>query len=496
MTTTTTKTLPPHIWDYLAQFIPARCLANMINVNRYFFNLAMEYRYRQISFTYLNERMLWMLVRLKDPSVSYRVRTIYIYPDFLKQELYSSRVLKVDRHCLRNNSDILRYKLFLKTGKCCLSAGSLIDWMQDVLSGLPNVTEYHITWTGLPRLSKNPAPLIASVFKTAPIQRLTLTISLENITFLDTRAFNKLHNLEELQILLHNDSASFLADPYTLNKLATVINGVRNTLKTLDIEAWAPIQLSQLLSLIERLPHLEKLLIALPVDDAQLGDPSGLSTFLNLHCSNLRVLALRAEQHVGRASHLTRSEPFFLDHWFQEALRGVTLTQIQSLEINSSYVPTETCLACVWAFRSSLTSLSLTGQYQTLSLVDQVATAFAGRGVENGLKSLRLGSITLSPRLVDLLAEKVPGLESLCLYVKDVVPSLPLADHYALQSLSRCERREEQLESFLSEMETRRYPKWRLRHVRLVLSMAEADYWQTHVEAVLAECVPSIRIFG
>lgn len=59
------KSLPPQVWVAIARFIPALCLKDMLSVNRFFFNLAMDYRYRQISFTYLNERMLWLLLRLR-----------------------------------------------------------------------------------------------------------------------------------------------------------------------------------------------------------------------------------------------------------------------------------------------------------------------------------------------------------------------------------------------------------------------------------------------
>ena len=37
-----------------------------------------------------------------------------------------------------------------------------------------------------------------------------------------------------------------------------------------------------------------------------------------------------------------------------------------------------------------------------------------------GLRELRLGSVVLTPSLVDLFADKVPKLEKLCLLVKEV----------------------------------------------------------------------------
>ena len=59
------RPLPPPVWVAIAQFIPALSLKDMLSVNRVFFDLAMDYRYRQISFTYLSERMLWTLLRLR-----------------------------------------------------------------------------------------------------------------------------------------------------------------------------------------------------------------------------------------------------------------------------------------------------------------------------------------------------------------------------------------------------------------------------------------------
>ena len=51
-------------------------------------------------------------------------------------------------------------------------------------------------------------------------------------------------------------------------------------------------------------------------------------------------------------------------------------------------------------------------------------------------------------------------------------------------------------ESFFAEMGTRRYRGWALRHVKLVLTMPDAEDWQSHVEMMMAECIPSIRTFA
>ncbi|KAF8717167.1 hypothetical protein AX14_012179 [Amanita brunnescens Koide BX004] len=471
--------LPPPVWGAIAQFIPALCLKDMLSVNRFFFNLAMDYRYRQISFTYLNERMLWILLRLRDPAISQRVKTLYIYPDFLKRELYANHA----QEDVEISLEVLRHKLFLKSGKCCLPARFILEFMQEVLSKLPNVSEYHITWTGLPVacLSNNPVHLISSIFNSAPIRRLTISISLENLSSFDAQVFSQLSSLEQLRMVIHSEipastdtllppdmltysTTDFLTFTSSSSTLATAINYIRHSLKSLEIEIRGPSPLGSFLPLIDHLPKLEKLLVTLPIDgDIQFDNHhSALSTFIDRHSATLRALALRAEQPIfsllgrRRGSIPTDADPFSLDTRFQQSLRNIKQTRIRSLDLNTTHIPIDTCLACIRTFRSSLVSLSVTGQYQSLSFVEDVLDEFevdceAGKPPEpdsegSGLRELRLGSVVLTPSLVDLLAEKVPRLEKLCLLVKDVAsPSSP--SPLSSPSLECCERREEQIVS-------------------------------------------------
>ena len=52
--------IPSDVWLYIAQFIPAIVLRDMISVNSVFFDLAMDERYREVSinFTSNETRML------------------------------------------------------------------------------------------------------------------------------------------------------------------------------------------------------------------------------------------------------------------------------------------------------------------------------------------------------------------------------------------------------------------------------------------------------
>lgn len=139
-------------------------------------------------------------------------------------------------------------------------------------------------------------------------------------------------------------------------------------------------------------------------------------------------------------------DPFFLDTRFQQSLRNIRQTRIRSLDLTTTHIPIDTCLACIRTFRSSLVSLSVTGQYQSLAFVEEVLGEFEVEGGGGGLlRELRLGTVVLTPGLVDLLAEKVPGLQELCLLVKDVAS--PSSSPPSSPSLECRERREEQIVS-------------------------------------------------
>ncbi|PFH50276.1 hypothetical protein AMATHDRAFT_145525 [Amanita thiersii Skay4041] len=513
------NSLPHTVWDYIIQFIPALCLKDMISVNSYFFNIAMDYRYRQVSLTYLNTRMLKTLVRLSDPAVAHRVRTVYIYPDFLKEDLFETpnalqRMIRRGGRNLSNPGGL--EKLFSKSGKCHLPVDVLVEWIQDVFSGLQNVIDYHITWFGLPALSRNPGPLMTALFGTAHIRRLTLTISFTNIPALHVPGFSELYHLEELQILVHNDNNNNHNSPkpvlrpddamLILSQLADVINNTRGTLRILSIGSWGPVQLGHLLQYIDVLPRLEKLFISLPLDTRFLGDPASLEQFLNHKCSTLRVLGLRAEQNAGDVT-MAAVDPYKLAGWFQEALQDVSLSKLRSLEISGMHLPPEVCVEIVSTFGRTLKSLTLTGLERSTEYIEEVVDVLSAsvsssrltsqcEASSRGLERLRLSFVTLTPKLVDLLAERLPELKELTLHVKDIVPSSRSRRGAALRKIhgyTIASQYEDQMEAFFSEMETRQYSKWKLQDLNIVLSsIPDAEFWQPYLEHLFAECVPSI----
>ncbi|KAF9457813.1 hypothetical protein BDZ94DRAFT_1325960 [Collybia nuda] len=72
--------LPFDIWQHIAQFIPHEILWTLYSVNSAFFDLAMEERYRDVSFGPEDGDIMPNFVKLQDPVVASRVRSIYFRP--------------------------------------------------------------------------------------------------------------------------------------------------------------------------------------------------------------------------------------------------------------------------------------------------------------------------------------------------------------------------------------------------------------------------------
>jgi hypothetical protein len=64
----------------------------------------------------------------------------------------------------------------------------------------------------------------------------------------------------------------------------------------------------------------------------------------------------------------------------------------------------------------------MTGRYHSFEDVGAVVKMFSGRGLEERLETLRLGSLTLTPQLVDLLAREMPQLDRLELLIREICP--------------------------------------------------------------------------
>jgi len=317
---------------------------------------------------------------------------------------------------------LLEQKIFTKHPRIRLirtlrRTEDVVQIMLEVLSGLPNVTDYYVTWCGLPSITATAVPFLSTVFQ-GSLQKLSLELSLENMRSLLTPSF-KAQNLQELALTIHSENITSVCERNDILRthLAPAISSLRSSLKILTIQSWEPADLSPMLCAITCLPALEQLIVAIPIESTHLGAPEGLARFLIAHRSSLRVLRLRATQYGGPG--MTPDLVSF-DNWIKDAINGVNLPKLRVLDISSNLFPTCTSILCLQHFAASITSLSLTGCYRTYDDVEEILSLVSGRN--KVLSRFRIGLVSLSPQLIDLISTKLPRLTSLELVVKYVLP--------------------------------------------------------------------------
>ncbi|KAJ7272615.1 hypothetical protein B0H12DRAFT_1177263 [Mycena haematopus] len=497
--------LPSEIWMQIAEYLPPQMVADLYSVNRHWFDIAMNARYHQVSFAFLNRAMLRDLDRLRDPAVARRVRTLHIHPYFVKEIMERSQEITQIPGCtLPSHPHSLRGKFKLARGLFrdqkrlargartsalfeFASPGELVQALVEVISGLRHVTHYHIAWSGLHSISALPVPFLAAAFRPSVLQ-LTLEISLEKtIDLLGHTA--ALENLEELDLFLRLDHVlpDKAYEQILVDHLAPAINRLHTSLQKLSLRLCQPLDISPLFDSLRFLPILDCLSLSIPMARPHLGHPSGLGKFLERHRQSLRQLVLRATELSGDGL-MPAEDP--LSEWINDALSFVTgPMKLRTLEASLTLFPIEAVAMVLGRFARTLHSLTLTGRHLPYDRVDELLGAVRRAGAGR-LQTLRLGAITLSPELVDLLAEKLPTLRNLELLVRDVVGcegDLPL--YYG-----GTEQDDSQIGNFFVEMEPRRYPDWGLRSISL--SRSSFPYRLQYVaeyKEMFLECIPTLE---
>ncbi|KAJ3492291.1 hypothetical protein NLJ89_g11255 [Agrocybe chaxingu] len=446
--------------------------------------------------------MLRALTRLKDPAVAKRVRILHVYPGFLKDALERDKTEPVLRRSLKYRladlgNHLLEQRLFPKHAKSRLirtlkRTEDVVQIMLEVLSGLPNVTDYYVTWCGLPSISATAVPFLSTVFQ-SKLRKLSLELSLENVRNLLTPSF-EVQNLEELQLTIHSENieSTWERNCIMTKYLAPAISRLNATLHTLTIQSWEPADLSPMFRSITHLPALEHLVVAIPVEPMHLGDPQGLSEFLTAHRTGLRTLRLRATQYGGAG--MTPDLASF-DNWIRDAIHNVSLPKLRTLDISSNLFPVVTSVACLAHFSSTITSLSLTGSYRTYEDVEKAVNLVSGTIRDEPLVKLRVGLVSLSPQLIDMISIKLPRLDRLELVVRYVLPHAGDCPVFHPDAPSEGQLTS-QIDDFLSKMQERNYAHWQLRHMSVLAdSLPFRPQYEAIMEQTFLQCIPSMRTF-
>ncbi|KAF9074513.1 hypothetical protein BDP27DRAFT_196046 [Rhodocollybia butyracea] len=490
--------LPNDVWLQIIDLVPPSAMHSqcLYRVNSAFLNVFLDQRYQQVSLSYLSSKMIWILERLKDPIVARRVRILHLYPHFVKDALDTMDAsppslfsklgdLVRDQKKQLFSKHKPRLPLKFKTYR------DLMQVMMDTFSRLPNLTEYHVLWCGLPSAGSCPTLVLSSPLR-LNLRCLRLEISLEKLEHILSYYTQPFPAVEKLDLFIRIDHN---LDPTRyetiLLMLAQTINSLHSSLRKLIIQLWEPFDLSPLFSAISHLPLLDKLSLSIPMSYPNLGSPAGLIAFLNLHSNTLQSLSIRASELGGRSLIPNEVQ---LGGWMDKTFAKVHLSCITALEISLYLVPFDSALLIVQRFSKTLTSLVFTGLHLAYEDVELLTAAFPPC-LPHALQYCRIGPLTLSPQLFDLFADKFSGIDGLELLVKSVIPSEGDVPLFCQRSTSDRDQDEGQVGRFVEEMKTRRFPDWKLRHLDLSSGSYPRLMPEERYRSIFMRCVPNLQTF-
>ncbi|KAK1222352.1 hypothetical protein PQX77_014802 [Marasmius sp. AFHP31] len=472
----------------------------MLTVNSTFFRLAMDERYKDLSLYQLEGNMVDYLLHLSSPFIMHRVRTLRLRPYFM-QQLQEAQVAGLLGEGLYNE---------------------IIRRLENLLLNFTHLRECHIAWysndTHLFHGVATQSLLQKAISSSTRLRKLSLVLSLSKLEGLltpDVRAATS--DLDELEISILSDDGLELPCPpleqVVVDSLIPFISRSQRHLTVFAFGASVPLDFSLLFHGLTNLPHLrlQHLSLSIPCTAPYLGTPHALSSFLNAHSQSLARLALHgshiepSERRRGQARHPD------LANWLEPSLLSCDDTNLspslEHLTFSTSFLPIGTAISCVrrYAHSPSFTSLDLTGRYMSYQQVKKLfsGTDNGATGTEMvlGVRKLRLGTVSLSPELVDLMAEKLPKLEEVDMWIRDVRPhknDVPVYDlscttTKGLAAMGRVKRQVQvQIDWFRVEMQKRKgiYKNWTgVRHVA-VWKFSGKMRIQREYGKMIVECLP------
>ncbi|RDB16731.1 hypothetical protein Hypma_002431 [Hypsizygus marmoreus] len=456
--------IPDDIWRSVGTFVPSEHLRTLLAINRSFFDLAMNARYREVNLTLLGDRgMIKLLQRLRDPVVAKRVHSLTVIPDYWS-----------------NVSDDLKMPYPYQ---------DVVQSMTDTVTHLTQVTEYTIEWDWKSELTAEEfLPFLTAAWATfgVNLRKLEVAASFSTVLVFLHDAGNP-KNLQNFRAHLNNTAGPENPD---LAQLAIFINQTSSTLRQLSIVSDCDeMHLASLFSSLGTFAQLQSLEISAPLDMCGLSDPSSVTGLLEGHAHVLKHVDL-SYQGMIRGAGLPVKQAFA--EWMvgNVANRHI-LANLESLVL---LAPTESArldVTMTYIERSAhtMTSLSLTGDHLRY---EEVATLISALSPHRVMKSLSLCTKSLSSRLIELFAQEMPYLDTLNLFILNISSDEAEPEEFLQLRDSRTQARK-----FVMEMRHHSFPNWTLRDLSIVRPFGRGIDRTVVNEPMYAisKSVPALRSF-
>ncbi|GLB44321.1 hypothetical protein LshimejAT787_1602510 [Lyophyllum shimeji] len=493
-------TLPTDIWLYIAtRFIPSKTLCDLYSVNSLFLDLALNERYKVVSFLEVDQKTAPFLEHLRDANLSSRVRRLRVNPVWFT----------LDPHP--------RPKISLRTIISCAPSFGLGRWADvtrkdtedlkkrkyidtlsaDLVLQFTNVTSFVLVTRYWPH------PRSLALFLTNSwrafglnLRRLTINAPLNGFAALLPPP-SELVALEELTLRFSTDLTTDdrAVDTRILTEIISpFLREVSPKLKTFSLMSSALGDHSVLFNSLDYTPCLTTLSLNIGFYPPLLQHTSGLTNFVNRNAETLKHVMLQPLETFRSPSVGGSAYSYFAGWMTENASNDSFLSNIQTLVVlpsTDSSTRLDAMMTCIPRSKDTLMNLILGERCMSFAELNTLVANFSHRPGDQGLKILHVQLISLNPQVFDLLAEKLIGLEDLDVKFNLLLPDVrdesprPLADE---------EPTEEVIAEFLGEMAKRSYSKWRLYSLWIWQRSHMTTKTAHEILAALKPSIPSVRV--
>lgn len=472
-----TPDLPVELWLEILSYHPPHFISKMVGVNRFLHEMAMNWRYEEVRLVGCDKRDEIIFEQLRDENVGKRLRHLYIRPSFLpaldggpsasshwerQQSLYAS----VTRLSNWVDTKIRRSRSGPLSPPCEDTAGTLeVDLSEDFgnklfktavasivhcsnLSELSIVVYDHLI---TPAFSAFLAAL-ASVVGTN-LRRLAVHTTVTKLPTLlggITAKAAQVPNLGELDLIIVNSRFAVTSDEAktATDAMVAFCRRFKATLSRISLSTVEKFDLSPFLGRVGVLPHLRRLELSIVMCSLTLSDDADLETFLKRNASTLEHLVLNPRPKFTAFFPLQDKLQAFID----SHLPNLRLSNVRSFETGLCFRnPDGYPKQLLQRTFPNLRSLALTEYLQNenfASVMDDIAKSGCA------LEELKIMVPEFSPEVLDAIALKGATIRTLELTM-DTHSLMGMHQGPGTWGLS------------YGEIESRRYPHWALRRLRI-----------------------------
>ncbi|KAH9481268.1 hypothetical protein JR316_0005790 [Psilocybe cubensis] len=478
--------IPLEIWFNIAHFIPAQDLLRLMSLNRVFFYVAMDIRYKGVTIpTKTGTESKQLLTRLSDPFVSSRVRhlslVLYAKPQSMVPNPGRFMYLRTTHGQQSITDTVMFFRLGQQISPTHPQSPDFEDLLGEFIAGssdFSNINGFTIKTWYMPS-AYNLSAIYSSIWSAfgSKLQKLCLEGNLEHYRLLvDSRP--SLPVLKELNIDFDRNSFHHgrIANN-ALSDIITFLNGLSSHLEVLRIRSWFALDISDLLAplpIFPKLVHLE-----VNVTFMSCRDPAGLQNFIYHLSHTVRKINLRINPSQSFVNSLAFQPS---TRWFLTCVEDdECFSQLRTIDIY--LIPTignglmDIAAAFIRRASSSLGELGI--HERNLSEDDAMLLIDALSGCTT-IRSLHLSVLNITIELIDKLASSTPGLQRLWISVEGAFDNAEAEGGHA---------------TFLRELQTRSYPDWKLEDLSVMQNKFRLREVNHDTMMAFSRSIPSLFSF-